>query len=77
MPMEVRKFTRFNYVGFFFCCKTPDLEIYGRLPVRGYCPGQTMNLKLDVNNKSFQDVLYFLVQFIQVRHTGYKKILLF
>lgn len=64
--MEVRKSTKFNQFCLFFCWKTDDLEIFGRLPVRGYCPGQTMNLKLDVINKSCQDVLYFLVHFIQV-----------
>lgn len=65
--MEARKLTKFNQCCLLFCWKSDDLEMFGRLPVRGYCPGQTMNLKLDVVNKSVQDVSYFLVRFIQVR----------
>lgn len=67
MPIEVQKFLKFNQFCLLFCWKTDDLQIFGRLPVRGYCPGQTMNLKLDVVNKSLREVLYFLVHFIQVR----------
>lgn len=65
--MEVRKLSKFNQFCLFYCWKSDDLNIFGRLPVRAYCPGQTMNLKLDVINKSGREVLYFLVHFIQVR----------
>ncbi|XP_037046285.1 arrestin domain-containing protein 1-like isoform X2 [Bradysia coprophila] len=65
MPLEVRQCTKFNQFCLLFCWKTDDLEIFGKLPVRGYCPGQTMNLKLDVVNKSGQDILHFAVQFVQ------------
>lgn len=67
MPMEVRKFTKFNQCCWFFCWKTAELKIFGRLPVSGYCPGQTVNLKLDVINNSYQEVEHFLVYFIKVR----------
>ncbi|KAJ6641363.1 Arrestin domain-containing protein 17 [Pseudolycoriella hygida] len=64
-PMKVRKFTKFNISCCLFCVESDELQLYARLPVRGYCSGQTINLKLDVINKSYQEVLRFLVQFIQ------------
>ncbi|KAG4071526.1 hypothetical protein HA402_011680 [Bradysia odoriphaga] len=65
LPMERRVCANFNQFCFFFCWKTSNLQVYGRLPVSGYCPGQTMNLKLDVINKSDKDVLHVLVQFVK------------
>lgn len=65
--MENRIFTKFNQFCIFFCWKTSKLKIFARLPVSGYCPGQTMNLKLDVINNSDQEVFHFLVYFIKVK----------
>ncbi|XP_037035006.1 arrestin domain-containing protein 1-like [Bradysia coprophila] len=65
MPVKRRVCANFNQFCFFFCWKTSNLQVYGRLPVSGYCPGQTMNLKLDVINQSDKDVLHVLVQFVK------------
>lgn len=67
--MEKRLSARFNQFCFFFCWKTSALQIFGKLPVSGYCSGQTMNLKLDVINKSDKEVLHILVHFIKVSYT--------
>lgn len=67
--MEKRVRATFNQFCFFFCWKTSALKILARLPVSGYCPGQTMNLKLDMINNSDKDILHLLVHFIKVTHT--------
>lgn len=67
VPIEKRISAKFNQFCLFFCWKTAALKIFGRLPVSGYCPGQTMNLKLDVINNSDQDVQHILVHFVKVR----------
>ncbi|KAG4071318.1 hypothetical protein HA402_004022 [Bradysia odoriphaga] len=64
-PMVVRKYVKFSQFWLVFCCKTDDIKMSGRLPVRGYCPGQVINLKLSVINRSFLSILHFQVLFIQ------------
>lgn len=64
-PMEVRKYVKFSAFLSACCCRSDDLRIAGRLPVRGYCPGQSINLKLIVVNRSFVDILHFQVLFVQ------------
>lgn len=53
-----------------FClpwCKTDDsLIMVGRIPVRGYIPGQTIELFLNVYNRTEQRVSEFKVQLMKV-----------
>lgn len=42
------------------------LVIKARLPVRGYTPGQTINLEFTADNRSDQDVLGFKVELVGV-----------
>lgn len=48
------------------CCETDPVFIIARLPVAGYTPGQTIELFLDVNNKSDQTFQDFQILIIKV-----------
>ncbi|KAG4076323.1 hypothetical protein HA402_005766 [Bradysia odoriphaga] len=70
MPTSVGKATHFNFSFTRLCVlyrwRKGYLKMFGRLPVSGYCPGQIMNLQLDVINESGQGVLMIVVHFVQV-----------
>lgn len=48
------------------CCLSDPMKIVARTPVGGYTPGQTINLELDIINRSDQPVSDFTVQLIKV-----------
>lgn len=43
------------------------MKLRARTPVGGYCPGQVINLEIDVINESDQPVSDFTVQLIKVK----------
>lgn len=48
-----------------FCCSESDpLHLKATIPVRGYSPGQTINMAVSADNKSNQDVSVFTVQLL-------------
>lgn len=36
----------------FCCCPSHPMHVTGRIPVSGYTPGQTIDVEIDVNNRS-------------------------
>lgn len=48
------------------CCETSPVFIKARIPVTGYTPGQTIEVALEINNKSDQRFQNFQVQIIKV-----------
>lgn len=60
------------------CCETDPLFINARIPVGGYTPGQTIELLLEINNKSDQTFQNFEIQIIKVTYscTKYVKLCL-
>lgn len=57
----------FYPLGCFCCCPSGPLEVSAFTPVRGYTPGQIINLKLNVSNASKEPVHKFEVELIKVR----------
>lgn len=48
------------------CFRSDPLHIVASIPVGGYVPGQTIDLSLEVDNKSNQRVPYFQMQLVKV-----------
>ncbi|KAJ6636592.1 Arrestin domain-containing protein 3 [Pseudolycoriella hygida] len=51
------------------CCETSPVFITARIPVSGYTPGQTIELSININNKSDQKFEEFVV--LIVKHIQY------
>lgn len=66
MPATNRKSKVFLPLGFCCCFPSDPLNVDVRTPVRGYTPGQTINVKLNVSNESEEDVENFAVELIKV-----------
>lgn len=49
------------------CCPSSPLEVSALAPVRGYTPGQIINLKINVSNTSNEPLHRFEVDLIKVR----------
>lgn len=49
------------------CFSSGSVDICVRMPVSGYTPGQTINLDMNVNNKSNKQISEFSVKLIKVR----------
>lgn len=61
---------------FFICCLfrvSGLLHITASIPVRGYVPGQTIDLSLQVNNRCDQTIQKFTVDLIKVKNGSWRK----
>lgn len=47
------------------CCPSDPMHLVARVPVTGYTPGQTINIEIDVDNKS-EETADFAVQLMKV-----------
>lgn len=56
----------FHPFGCFCCSPSLALRVDASIPFRGYTPGQTINVAIDVNNESSKTVSNFYVDFIRV-----------
>lgn len=65
-PAISRSRKGFSKFCFLSCVTSEPLEIVAHIPVSGYIPRETIDLHLQVNNKSNQPVLEFTVQLVQV-----------
>ena len=54
-----------NFCCLFCCCQSGPLVIYLQLPVSGYVPGQIINLILDVDNQSDEEMEHFTVKLMK------------
>lgn len=66
MPVVQEKFKTFHPCCLFFCCRSAPLRIVARIPLGGYAPGQTINVDIEVDNKSAKEA-DFNVQLYKVR----------
>lgn len=64
--MVVKGEKRFYPCFLLWCIKSNPLEIIARTPVGGYVPGQTINLRMSVTNKSGQKITRFIAQLVKV-----------
>lgn len=56
----------FNKCCLLCCFKSNPLDIIVRVQFGGYTPGQTINVQIEANNKSDEQVSHFIVQLIKV-----------
>lgn len=47
------------------CCSSDPMHVVVRIPVSGYTPGQSINIEIDVDNKSDSEA-EFTVQLVKV-----------
>lgn len=64
----------FYPLGFLCCCPDGPLSIEATAPVSGYTPGQTINVKVTVNNGSKQTLTNMEVQLNKVRDSFHSEI---
>lgn len=65
-PIVEEETKRFNTYCLFFCCAGNPLFILATVPVSGYTPGQMINIDLELNNTSNENVSAFSIQIIRV-----------
>lgn len=53
--------------GFLFYLLSDPIDMIVNVPVRGYTPGQTINMEINVKNRSNQMISEFQVNLIKVR----------
>lgn len=66
MPINCKTEKKFRCFGCFFCFKNGALTVSVYVPVRGYAPGQVINVKIDVVNDSSKNLSSMDVQLIKV-----------
>lgn len=54
------------------CCGTPPLTVNFSLPVRGYVPGQSMPIKVNVENQSNVVVNTVKLVLVKVRNVSFR-----
>lgn len=63
-----------NYSSCLSCFRSDPLSIYAQIGVGGFTPGQTINLKFDVDNKSNLNVSTLTVQLVKVRQMSNERL---
>lgn len=71
MPVKIDEVQEFIPCFCLCCCASGPLRVDAYTPVRGYAPGQTINLKIDVTNDSSYSLYKMQVQLIKVRNHQY------
>lgn len=65
--MVKEKFKRFHPMGVLFMLPSAPMHVIARIPVTGYTPGQSIDLDLEVDNKSSIEAV-FSMQFYKVSY---------
>lgn len=66
IPRATELEKRISYCFCFPLCRSNNIELTAHIPQQGYTPGQTIDLELDVNNKTVEDVNEIKVKLVKV-----------
>lgn len=65
-PLDLERSHGFNYMGCIWCIQSKPLMVTVHMQARGFTPGEKIEVILDVNNQSSQDVAYFSIGLFKV-----------
>ncbi|KAG4069549.1 hypothetical protein HA402_006915 [Bradysia odoriphaga] len=65
-PLDLERSHGFNYMGCIWCIQSKPLMVTVHMQARGFTPGEKIEVILDVNNQSSQDVAYFSIGLFKI-----------